>query len=928
MFATHCSAEFLKALIATLEDGILATDTSGRIMVCNDKFRAMWNLAGLVLVDTTIAKLFALLSAQLADSTSANVHFEDFKIAAAETGKTEPVALSLKDGRIIEVRTAALSREAAQDGCLWHFRDVTAPRQRERHLLDVNRQLTDIIEFLPEPTMIVDKNGVIVVWNKAIEDVTEVKKDDIIGKGNYEYALPFYNERRPILIDWVLNDRVPIEQYTFVQRKDEMLFGEIYTPNAFGGKGAYLWGVAAPLKDGSGNIVGAVECMRNVTERKMVEQELHRAKLAAEAATKAKSEFLARMSHEIRTPMNSILGMSELLEETELDVDQKNYVQTLQSSGEMLFAIINDILDFSKIEAGQVGLESVPFDLIELVEGIGRILGIKAHEKGLELAYRVAPEVHRHVLGDPTRLKQILINLLSNAIKFTEKGEVTLQILPGPAPADRETILVTVSDTGIGISEDKQESVFERFSQADTSTTRKFGGTGLGLAISKKLIELMGGGIRIESKEGVGTTFFLTVRLKHARQPPASGSSDAPADNLLSGMQVLVVDDNGTNRLSLHDHLSRWGASVALAEDGPAALAAVQEAEGSGTPYDIICLDMLMPGMDGLEVAEKLRRLHPQAPPHIILTTSGDPIENQVESGKLHVDGFLPKPIGRSDLLSLFSRIMGQAASPAGLADERKPIGNLDGVRLLLVEDIAANRMIIRHYLKKARIRIDEAVNGQAAVDSYTRADGQFDIVLMDREMPVMDGLAATRAIRKFERDRGLAHTPIIALTAHAFVQHKEESLQAGCDVFLPKPVKKSDLLHAIDRAIAPNLARSARAVRQGQGRCAAPPPACAAPVLVAVDADLRELMPIFLQEIDQEMTSIARSIAHEDFEELRRLSHGLKGAAGNYELQELAELYRQLEQAARNHDAAQSRAMLERINTFRGRMEIRFVAQ
>ncbi|EFL52151.1 multi-sensor hybrid histidine kinase [Solidesulfovibrio fructosivorans JJ]] len=924
----HCSAEFLKALVEALEDSILAADKFGRIMVCNDRFRAMWNLDDPALLGSDTAAFFDSITAQLDGCASGKVYPEDFAPNTGDGEKAAPVVLSLKDGRVIEIRTAALFPGAGQDGRLWIFRDVTATRQRERYLQDSIRQLTDIIEFLPEPTMIVDKDGIIVVWNKAIEDVTEVKKEAIVGKGNYEYALPFYNERRPILIDWVLDDRVPIEQYTFVQRKGEMLFGEIYTPNAFGGKGAYLWGVAAPLKDSSGNIVGAVECMRNVTERKMVEQELHRAKLAAEAATRAKSEFLARMSHEIRTPMNSILGMSELLEETSLDFDQKNYVQTLHSSGEMLLAIINDILDFSKIEAGQVDLECVPFDLIDLVEGIGRILGLKAQEKGLKLTCWVAPEVHRHVLGDPTRLQQILINLLSNAIKFTEHGEVTLHILPGPLPADKETILVTVSDTGIGIPKDKQESVFESFSQADTSTTRKFGGTGLGLAISKKLIELMDGGIRIESNEGAGTTFLLTVRLKHTNEPPAYDPSDTHVANMLSGVKVLVVDHNETNRLLLHDHLNRWGATVAWAEDGPAALAAAYEAEGSGTPYDVIFLDMLMPGMDGMEVAEKLRRLHPQAPPHIILNTSSDTFENRLKSKKLHLDGLLPKPIRRSDLRSLFSKILGRTERHADLAGARNPTGNLDGMRLLLVEDIAANRMIIQHYLKTTGIDIDEAVNGKVAVDTYARAGGQFDIVLMDREMPVMDGLAATREIRAFERGRGLPRTPIIALTAHAFVQHKEESLQAGCDAFLSKPVRKSDLVQAIERTVPPNLARSGPGTRQKNARCAPPPPAAVIAERIEVDADLRELMPAFLDEIDQEMDSIARSIRHGDFEELRRLGHGLKGAAGNYELQALSELYRGLEHAAKNQDAAEARAITERINTLRATMEIRFVAK
>ncbi|TIH12395.1 response regulator [Marinifilum sp. JC120] len=657
----------------------------------------------------------------------------------------------------------------------------------------------------------------------------------------------------------------------------------------------------------------------DITERKTMHEALIFEKERAEEATRAKSDFLARMSHEIRTPMNAILGMSELLAETELNFDQLDYVQTLHSSSEILLSIINDILDFSKIEAGQVELESEPFDLIDLVESIGLILGVRAREKGLELAYRVSPEVNRYVLGDVTRLKQILINLVGNSIKFTDKGQVEFYIDPGPDAEAPELLLVTVRDTGIGIPKDQQENIFDSFTQADTSTTRKFGGTGLGLAISKRLVSLLGGDIWIESESGNGATFYFTVRLEYTDVVPASGTfSESFLRNRLDGVSVLVVDDNATNRLLLLDHLTRWGAVVNLAESGEAALEAVEIHRER--PYQVIFMDMLMSGLSGMETAKQIKEIWPEPPPHIIVNTSRDVYEDRIKAREIELDGFLPKPVKRDDLRQLLSRILGQndvgQSVVASVMTEMLP-----PLKLLLVEDIPTNRKVVHQYLKNSEVQITDAENGQVAVDLYMESGGGFDLIFMDREMPVMDGMTATGEIRKYGMDR----TPIVALTAHAFGKHKEESLAAGCDDFIAKPVKKKELLQIILRHTSgSDLSERKETLSDEPDFMKFESPM--APEVIQIDADMEDLVPEFLEELDEAMDDMSMALEKADYEDLRRLAHGYKGAAANCGMNELSAKFKELEDYARNKDAGLAQKKLGEVRSYLASLSIEYV--
>ena len=533
-----------------------------------------------------------------------------------------------------------------------------------------------------------------------------------------------------------------------------------------------------------------------LAERARVEDELRRARDEAIEANRAKSDFLSRMSHEIRTPMNAIIGMADLVSEPQLTPQEREYVQVLTRAGDTLLTIINDILDLSKVEAGQLQFERRDFELGQLVESAVELSATRAHEKGLELNAHISPDVPTALVGDPVRLRQILTNLVGNAVKFTERGEVVLHVENDPEAHEPGCIQFRVSDTGIGIPQDRLESIFDSFTQVDTSTTRKFGGTGLGLAICTRLVGMMGGRIWVESKFGEGSTFYFTARL----EPQARRSRlEAVPTVDMTRMRTLIVDDSATNRMILREMFAAWGAPVTEAEDGYHALAELDRATSEREPYHLVLLDHHMPGMDGYEVAEHIKNDLRIEGVTILMLTSDSMKDDNMRHQELGISGYVVKPVKRSQLLTEITASTGPidaageipqpSESPAMPVDQR-------ALRILLVEDNEDNRFQVVSYLRETVCELDIAEDGEVGVRKFKQ--GTYDLVLMDIQMPVMDGYTATREIRKWESENGMKPTPIIALTAYALNEEEEESLEAGCTVHISKPVKKVPFLQAI----------------------------------------------------------------------------------------------------------------------------------
>src|ERR1035437_3522370 len=780
-------AGVLGAALDSAGAGILVVDGSGRIVASNRRFAEIWNIPESIVASHNDAQALAWARGQLKNPESFLEKVEElYGNPEAHSDDT----LEFKDGRAIRRHSEPLRIGGKSIGRIWDFWDVSEQVRVEEALAQERTLLHTLAESLPDYIYPKDTASRFLLVNAAgARMIGAGSAAEILGKTDFD----FYPEE--LASRYMADERRVWETgESFINREEPCV--DVVT-----GARKWLLTTKVPFRDASGKIRGLVGLGRDITASKIAAEQLRGAKDEAEAASRAKSEFLANMSHEIRTPMNGILGMIGLALDSDLTPEQREYLGMVRLSAESLLAVLNDILDLSKIEAGKLELESIDFDVRDNLETAVKTFAIPAHQKGLELACDIHPDVPVRVTGDPTRLREVVMNLVGNGIKFTESGEVALEVgidRTGPADEGAVALRFAVRDTGIGIPLEKQKLVFQAFAQADGSTTRKHGGTGLGLTISARLVELMGGRMWLESEAGQGSQFHFTVQCGKA----GSGTQAEVVEQVhLGGFRVLVVDDHATNRRVFQETVRRWEMEPEAVGSGPEALTRLQQAYDLGTPFHLVLADVNMPDSDGFALVEEIRQSRDFADVAVILATSATLGRDVERCRHLGIAAHLTKPVRQSDLRAAIVVALGRAPSnqPCARLLERSQRERRRGLRILVAEDNLVNQKLATRLLEKAGHTVVVAANGRQALLALDSAN--FDLVLMDVQMPEMDGLDAAAAIRKREQRTG-QHLPIIAMTAHAMKGDRERCLAAGMDGYVAKPISPGELCQAIHQFV------------------------------------------------------------------------------------------------------------------------------
>jgi PAS domain S-box-containing protein len=788
----------LTALVNSIPDQVWVMDEQGSYVVANPPFLQTRGLQPEQVLGKTPVEVFdAELSAQYMQADLEMMRSRQRSVR--EDRFVHPTSGEISYAEL--AKTPLVNEQGQLIGLAGIARDITARKRAEDAVKHQQVQLSALIHSIQDQIWVIDRQGRYQIGNKAFLDAYGLTLQDVEGKMPSEIFDREFGEK------CIISNREVMEGM-LKQMRDEVV------PHPKTGQEMYLELSKTPLLNAAGECVGLIGIARDITPRKQVEVALIQAKDRAEAAEQAKAEFLANMSHEIRTPMNAVIGMSDLLLDTPLSVEQREFADTIRTSGEQLLALINDILDFSKIESGHLTLEQVPVALGDCVETALDLTAKPATTKGIDLLYWIDDEVPRTVLGDATRLRQIFVNLISNAVKFTHAGEVVVTLTRRLSEGGEALLHASVRDTGIGIPADRLDKLFQVFSQVDASTTRHYGGTGLGLAICKRLVQLMGGHIWVESELGQGSNFQFEIPLHAVQTGPVAWSSSGQQQ--LAGKRVLVVDDNATNRRIVDLQTTRWGMHPVSVASGEQALALL----ASGEYFDAALLDVQMPGMDGYELAQRIRTNYTAAQlPILVLTSQGTDV---AQSAALGVAQTLSKPVKSAQLMtallkaldrpSVAAQRQGTHSQPAALApmsaplvqssDAKPKLAHDYPLRILLAEDNLVNQRVAQLILQGLGYTIEVASNGRIALDRLLEASGTaeaFDAVLMDVQMPEMDGLQATRRIRADLH--ASAQPQIIAMTANAMEGDREQCLEAGMDDYLSKPIKPASLAQAIQAA-------------------------------------------------------------------------------------------------------------------------------
>lgn len=897
-----------RAIVDHAADGIFTFDDELKIKSFNNAAVRMFGISASAACQTYITNLISTESLsplhtfvrqqmanrpvdEQADSTGNPV------LACEVTGQRPdggrfPMALSVS---VVFLRGQLLFTAIVRD--LTERQRIEAALQHEQFLM---RTLTD---NLPHTIFFKDRDSRFIRINLALAQAFGLSNpDQAIGKSDHD----FFTEGHATLSR---EDELQLMQggAPILSREEKETWPD--------GRESWVSTTKMIFRDGQGNVAGTFGISRDITDIMRARSAMQKAKETAESASRAKSEFLANVSHEIRTPMNGIIGMTELALETRLDPDQREYLSLVKSSAHSLLHVINDILDFSKIEAGKLELDFESFALRDSLGETLRTLSQRAGDKGLELAAHIASHVPDTLIGDKARLRQIVVNLVGNAIKFTDQGEIVVEVKldenppgavpagsmlrePGNTPANavpdvpREVELhFAVRDTGIGIPANKLDAIFEEFEQADGSTARKYGGTGLGLAISKRLVELMGGRIWVESEMGLGSTFHFTVRFGIPEHLTADDVDYLPAN--LMGLRVLVVDDNATNRRILDELLTNWQMHPTLVPSAGEALVRLDQAYVGGEPYSLVLLDSQMPQMDGFSLAERIRERPELLGSTLMMLTSGGQMGDVARCRELGISAYLIKPVTQSDLFDKIMHVLkcdpGTVEEPVADTALPRPAGR--PMRILLAEDNAVNQKLMLRLLDKGKHDVTVAYNGIACLEELERAT--FDVVLMDVQMPELGGFETTARIRQEEQRTG-RHIPIVAMTAHAMKGDRERCLEAGMDDYVSKPIQASELFAVLER-VASQLSHEETPAKVPVPSAIPQPPASPAAgaddtlidwaaVLESVADDeelLREVVSALLAEIPEWLQGIQQAIEQANAESLKRTAHTLKGSLG-----------------------------------------------